>query len=1098
MKCPSCGVWNRKHYTVCFRCGAALVDESNEAAAQLPAEEINEGSSPQAEYAFDEIDQLDEPMDFDGQQDPYGDFEEEPKPKKGFFGLFSRKPKRREAEWAAADEEQDEVYLDGESFESSHSEEQEALPPASEQELQFSPLQANSVKPVSDLSDYEQNVDLYDYTNWDDEIDDQPMPADEDAAPPAQPDADEQIFGATTPEPAIQNDEEAAAQIASLVNEASQQAADEALAAAEPSTKQNNGATPPRREVLVPAQTLSRDQMVEIDEEISREIIQAINTTPPPAVQELGPIGDSRPRRMMSITRQIGELPPSVKSVQHKVAAQKPKKAPSNTPEPDLVQLDALPKKEAKPQVEHTEPFALKDEIQLPKKPKPLMQKLDEAIAQNNRNSNPALEQTQRLQVTPLQPKGIEPEDAPTPRPEPATEAADVFDTPRPGQPTAPPEPEPVPEEEAPPKVEGPEWATNALRELNISDVPLERRERKTRAGNTTTVMEMDYPAQPAANRRSFGLSQSDGVVPRSRAVPQEPSPDLNNTQRIPIAPAAGPRRGFDSPTGNHQSPRRPRPSAPQDAPLQSSPRRTDAPTRPASSYQRTRTPLSSPPSTSARPPVRRTSGSTSATPMRYGGAQGRASIPPTERELRQSPSSMRVHSSRTPREEPQREQVNIPIQRNGRRVKDPVRLGIAAVVALLIVGLVVFGIVKGVQALMKLGADPTPSAPDAGQQSPLPTDDSPYTVVPNFTLDDGSTGYQIIFKGEDGGNVHIGEPFNKNVPIGVAGEGIFTISNKELLQDETISETKTVVLSATYSDASGKQTVLDPIQLEVEPAKVPIEILEPSGGRMETGLSIVEIKIKVPLDAKLVTVNGKDVTALVSTVPETAGTVVCNVENIEPIGDNQVSIVVEAPGYRRTEEFITIHRPAQKIALELDSSTPSISSSKTITIEGTVANGAKIEVTSPIEGEVTLNENGSFSFKAKLTTGENTITIIASQNGESDAPFTHQITYLPSFSEYTKDAYKMDYANLQNYAGTGRPFKCVGKVVEVTSQSPYTFKMNVGTDSSPKYIIVEMIEKPDYPQEGKKYDVYADVKGVSEDGDNLPLMTGRYWLDRD
>ena len=26
MKCPSCGVWNRAHFTKCFRCGAELTD----------------------------------------------------------------------------------------------------------------------------------------------------------------------------------------------------------------------------------------------------------------------------------------------------------------------------------------------------------------------------------------------------------------------------------------------------------------------------------------------------------------------------------------------------------------------------------------------------------------------------------------------------------------------------------------------------------------------------------------------------------------------------------------------------------------------------------------------------------------------------------------------------------------------------------------------------------------------------------------------------------------------------------------------------------------------------------------------------------------
>ena len=87
-----------------------------------------------------------------------------------------------------------------------------------------------------------------------------------------------------------------------------------------------------------------------------------------------------------------------------------------------------------------------------------------------------------------------------------------------------------------------------------------------------------------------------------------------------------------------------------------------------------------------------------------------------------------------------------------------------------------------------------------------------------------------------------------------------------------------------------------------------------------------------------------------------------------------------------------------------------------------------------------------------------------------------------------------MDYEALSSYAGDYQPFKCTGKVVEVLADEPYTCIFNVGSDSNPKHIYLEMV--PGKPlTENVKYHVYADTHA---DGtkDGYPYMMGRFYVE--
>ena len=162
-------------------------------------------------------------------------------------------------------------------------------------------------------------------------------------------------------------------------------------------------------------------------------------------------------------------------------------------------------------------------------------------------------------------------------------------------------------------------------------------------------------------------------------------------------------------------------------------------------------------------------------------------------------------------------------------------------------------------------------------------------------------------------------------------------------------------------------------------------------------------------------------------------------------------------------------------------------------TISGTVEAGVKVSVTSPISGEVTNNSDGSFSFVAKLSFGENDIVIVATK-GEETSTLTHTVTYEPTYSEYVNKAYKMDYANLATYAGNDQPFLCSGQVVEVFQTEPYTCTFNVGTAEDPKYIYLQMVPGKSL-EEGKTYKVYADVDATGTK-DGYPYMIGRFFLE--
>ncbi|MDR2514146.1 MAG: hypothetical protein LBD02_02925 [Christensenellaceae bacterium] len=447
----------------------------------------------------------------------------------------------------------------------------------------------------------------------------------------------------------------------------------------------------------------------------------------------------------------------------------------------------------------------------------------------------------------------------------------------------------------------------------------------------------------------------------------------------------------------------------------------------------------------------------------------------------------IRQHSSRNQEEEPKRGGLlSLPLK-NSALLRNPLQFWLILVGVLLLLGLLIFGVVKGIGAIGSAIAGASP----ATTTTPQPSGGAEEANNVQTGTVNGQPGRIITFTGSDGDVIYIPEPLNQNVTI-VGGVGIFKVEDSRLIGERIVEEAVEVTLQPVLRSASGKDEALPPIHLQVTPPDAALEIIAPAGGREEVSLMVYQIQLRVMVGSK-VTINGEDVSESISTQADTAGILARNVE-LRPIGDNDIEIEVSNPGFKTVRKTVQLYLEKRAIPISLDVGTPSISNEGTVTISGKVGEGATIKVNSPTAGEIVLNSNGSFSFKAKLSRfGENIIEIVASKNGEEDAPFYHAVTYNPDVDSYTSSAYVMpkDLAELQNYKNKARPFRFDGQIESVLLDEPYTFRFNAGSESAPKIIVMEMIEGK-RPEIGTKYKIYAEVLGKTDDG--LPLVRGRFY----
>ena len=1183
MKCPSCGIWNRAHFTKCFRCGADLPPASEadagapvfgKAVPPAPQEEPDEPMTLAADGPLpaDGLPPADGPLPADGlppaEEPP---FAEAPRPTN--LSAWADAP---EAPAASAAPDAPEAPAASAAPEAPEAPEVPAAPEAPEApEAPAAPAEAEAPEAVeADALEPGEIFSLYDEGDWaDDEEEDteevygfppaqesaaeEPAPAaplirpveaeDEDdepvtvyrapqrprthqaaRAPEAQEDEEPvtvyrapqrgnapapsaQTESATQTEPAAQAESATQAEPAAQPAPQTAPAEDEEPAtvyrapqeAEEPAQETRRfapvvGKQPAAQPAPNPIPAASEPEIAPPDPAISHEIIHAIFTNPPAHLaggRGTSPVDEPRPRKLMSRKR----LPP----------------APEAEDEPQTVYKARPPK--AEPRVERVADF--KPTARLAAK------KADEqgdeftAFATAKRNLVAEVQNTDPFDEAIELPRPAEPEKA-----EPAPEAETPQEAPQPEQPawvkealinlgqeefTRPRRAAQAPRRQAPqartPQGRTPQERTPQARtpQTPISEETSSRHERALRMEREREMQEREALAQQESPRRSAPRANR-GETGYGRQAP-DPNADFGFADEVVYgAPARSgldaiarheaarstsvlQRRAEEHPTAGPARARREAPremprempeetvTRRREAPVSSAPRRREAPREqeyaPRAQSRERRLPA----------PERPTRAPRAESPMRprapRGGSGGGSDDGPGDR----GPGADSPSRSGSPLA--------------GLRVQNLQRMILVGAAALVLLALIVFGAVMGIRAL--LNREPAQGSPE-GSVSPSQTpaqevDPNAPTVTTGEV--NGRPGHIITFKGNDGDLIYVtNEDLGTSYNVSIAGGvGTLQVEDSALIGDRIVNEDVEVTLTPVLHEAgSGRETNMDPITFVVTPPDAYLEIVNPAGGAADTTLGTYQVQIRVETGST-VTIAGEDVSDMITEEEGGVGSIIYNVD-VTPTGENTIPIVVMKEGCKSVTQDIVITRPVMEVPIELDASTPSTVETDTVTISGSVAPGVQIEVTSPTQGDVTLNEDGTFSFVAQMPSfGENDVVITAT-SGDKSSTLTHTITYLPTANEYVEKAFKMEYANLGNYAGTFQPFLCTGSVTQVLSTDPYTCLYNVGTAEEPQILYLEMVEGKSL-EEGKTYNVYADVHA---DGthDGYPYMIGRYFYD--
>ena len=366
---------------------------------------------------------------------------------------------------------------------------------------------------------------------------------------------------------------------------------------------------------------------------------------------------------------------------------------------------------------------------------------------------------------------------------------------------------------------------------------------------------------------------------------------------------------------------------------------------------------------------------------------------------------------------------------------------------------------------------------------------------VEEITLDDGRAGHAITFYGGDGSSVFIKE-LNQSYLLTGGLTRIEIADSSWFGENPEDVEAAVITMTPLLESENGGETELPPLELTVNVPQSPLQLINPSSDFQEVVNSIYPLQLHV-VPGSNVLINGEDVTDVV----DYTGLLSANI-NVG-YGDNNISVLVATLNHKQTRKDIVLFREPQDIPLEPSLNLPKTSSKETMTISGTVDPSATIVVdTEFVKDSIKIDQDGSFSFKAKLTTiGDNTVTFRAQKPGLTDSVVSVHVNYVPSLNEYSRKAWKMDYKNLllTYRQWFGKVFLCKGPVVEILQdETPPLVVMNVGTEEAPQYVILDNASPLASPSVGITYTAYADVAGNGNyfyKDDYCPRLTARYIL---
>ena len=365
------------------------------------------------------------------------------------------------------------------------------------------------------------------------------------------------------------------------------------------------------------------------------------------------------------------------------------------------------------------------------------------------------------------------------------------------------------------------------------------------------------------------------------------------------------------------------------------------------------------------------------------------------------------------------------------------------------------------------------------------------------ITLENGMSGHALTFFGTDGDCVYIEELGQSYMFSG----GIARVEFADCIwfdEDPADMDSALITFSPIYVAASGKKTRIPVFSVEVKVPEAPITISQPAKENISILTSQTGLAMNVVYGSQVI-INGEDVTSKVDRSGNLALTL-----NIEPVGDNNVSIIVRTPNHKEARRDLVIYRERMDIELEIDASVNEISRQNSMTINAKTEPGAWITVESDHDpNSVHIDQStGKFSFKAKFKSyGPNLVTFRATKEGRNDSVMSFYINYLPAKAEYTRNAWTMDYAQLRMYyqQWNGYVFLCMGRIVDtVVDDNGVVYNiMNVGNSENVKLVALENQSNIGQLLVGNEYAMYADVSGrIFYKTDYIPCLITRYSKD--
>ena len=360
--------------------------------------------------------------------------------------------------------------------------------------------------------------------------------------------------------------------------------------------------------------------------------------------------------------------------------------------------------------------------------------------------------------------------------------------------------------------------------------------------------------------------------------------------------------------------------------------------------------------------------------------------------------------------------------------------------------------------------------------------------------FENGMVGHALTFFGEDGDSVYIEELGQSYMFVGGVARAEFPdyIWFKNL--DPTAVDDAEITFSPIYISSSGKKTRIPVFSVNVAVPESPVTVTAPTEDRLTVITSQTGLSMNVVYGSTVI-INGEDVSSQV----DRSGNLNLTL-NIQPIGDNNISIVVRTDSHREARRDIVFYREEMDIELEVASSVLYTSTKNFMTISGKTEPGAWIVVDTDYDRDslVIDQQTGKFSFKAKFSRyGNNPVAFHATKDGRRDSSISFNVKYLPAKAEYTRNAWTMDYAQLSLYyeQWNGKVFLCMGKIVAVVEENGIRYSiMNVGNNTDVKLVALENQSNVGNLAQGNEYAVYADVSGRLFYGDKyIPALIARY-----